>query len=177
METQVTLLKRQSCRAFTKKQISDEELNILLQAANSAPVSMENYDDVELCIIQNKEMIAEIEQTVASVMPAMGEHPAYEAPTIILINGKKENAEQAPLAWCNASCIAENIMLSATDLGLGSVYLYAVPFVLSQVSSIYEKLSIRDGFFPVVAVAIGNPQQEMNIRETSTDKINKKIFL
>lgn len=177
METQLTLLTRQSCRAFTENQITDEELNILLKSANSAPVSMGVYDDVELCIIQNKEKIAEIEQTVSCAIPSLGEHPVYNAPTIILINCKKEDAEKAPLAYCNASCIAENIMISATDLGLGSVYLYAVPCVLSQVDSFYEKLQIREGFFPAVAVAIGTPQHELDLKKARTDKIGEKIFL
>lgn len=177
METQSTLLNRHSCREFTEEQIKENELQTILQAANSAPVSLGNYDDVELCIIQNREMIEEIEQTVSTIMPSIGIHSAYKAPTLILINGKRETAEKEYLPYCNASCIAENIMLSATDFGLGSVYLYAVPFILSQIPQLCKKLEIRNDFFPVAAVAVGNPQHQPLLRETPFEKINKKIFL
>lgn len=177
METQSALLNRYSCRGFTEEQITESELNTLLQAANSAPVSLGNYDDVELCIIQNSQMIDEIEQTVSSAMPSMGAHSAYKAPTLILINCKREMAEKEYLPYCNASCIAENIMISATDLGLGSVYLYALPLVLSQVPRFYEKLKIQKDFFPVVAVAVGNPKQRKKLKENQPEKMNKKIFL
>lgn len=177
METQSALLNRYSCRTFTEEQITERELNTILQAANSAPISLGNYGNVELCVIQNREMINEIEQTVSSAVPSMGIHSAYKAPTLILINCKKETAEKAPLPYCNASCIAENIMICAADLGLGSVYLYAVPFVLSQVPQFYEKLEIQKDFFPVVAVAVGNPEQPKRDKENQPEKINKKIFL
>lgn len=176
MKTQSALLNRCSCREFTEEQIKENELEAILQAANAAPVSLGNYDDVELCIIQNADIIEEIEQTVSSILPSMGVHSTYKAPTLILINCKRETAEKEHLPYCNASCIAENIMISATDLGLGSVYLYAVPFVLSQVPHFYEKLEIQKDFFPVVAVAVGNPKKQPQLRESQSEKINKKIF-
>lgn len=177
METQSALLNRYSCREFTEEQITKSQLNTILQAADSAPVSLGNYSNVELCIIQNREIINEIEQTVSSAMPSMGVHPAYQAPTLILINCKKEMAEKEYLPYCNASCIAENIMISAADLGLGSVYLYAVPLVLSQVPQICERLEIPKNFFPVVAVAIGHPKQQKELQKNQSEKINKKVFL
>lgn len=176
METQSALLNRHSCREFTEEQITESELSSILRAADSAPVSLGSYDDVELCIIQNKGMIDEIEKTVSSVMPSMGLHSAYEAPTLILISCKREIGEKEYLPYCNASCIAENIMICAADLGLGSVYLYAVPLVLSQMPQFYDKLEIQKGFFPVVAVAVGNPKQQKKLKEHQFEKMSKKIF-
>lgn len=69
MKTQSVLLNRYSCRGFTEEQITESELSILLQAANSAPVSLRKYDNVELCIIQNSQMIDEIEQTTKRFLP------------------------------------------------------------------------------------------------------------
>lgn len=177
METQSTILNRHSCRQFTKQQITDEQLQTILQAANAAPVSLGNYDDVELCIIQNQEIIAKIEQTVSAIMPSMGTNPVYQAPTLILINGKKETGNTEHLPYCNASCIAENMMLMTTDLGLGSVYLYAVPLILSQIPQLCEELEIGNDFVPVVAVAIGNPKQTFPLKENQVEKIKKKLFL
>ena len=90
---------------------------------------------------------------------------------------KKEDAmELYPLAYCNASCIIENMMLASTDLKLGSVYLYAVPAVLGQLKNacpdLYRELNIKDGFFPVAMMAVGNSAAPFKDRDFVKDKIS-----
>ncbi|MBS5215141.1 MAG: nitroreductase family protein [Clostridiales bacterium] len=177
MEAKSVLKNRQTCRNFNNTQISDKELDYILKAGNSAPVSLGQYQKVELHVIQNKEILNNIEQLVYSVNPQTGKHPFYNAPTVILVSAKKEDAmELYPLAYCNASCIIENMMLASTDLKLGSVYLYAVPAVLGQLKNacpdLYRELNIKDGFFPVAMMAVGNSAAPFKDRDFVKDKIS-----
>lgn len=177
MEAKLVLKNRQTCRNFNETQVSQESLDYILKAGNSAPVSLGQYQNIELHVIQNKELLNKIEQIVYSIRPEMGKHPMYNAPTVILVSAKKEEAaETAPLAYCNASCIMENMMLASTDLELGSVYLYAVPAVLGQLENVYpelyEDLQIRNGFFPVAMMGIGEANVPLKKRELTTDKIS-----
>lgn len=177
METKFTLKNRQSCRNFNETQISDEALDYILKAGNSAPVSLGQYQNVQIHVIQDRELLNKIEQIVYSISPEAGQHPMYHAPTVILITAKKEEAmETYPLAYCNASCIIENMMLASTDLELGSVYLYAIPAVLSQLENaypeLYQDLKIKPGFFPVAMMAVGKSNTPLQNRELTTDKIS-----
>lgn len=176
METKLVLKNRQTCRNFKEVQLSTEELDYILEAGNVAPVSLGQYQNVEIHVIQNKGLLKKIEETVYFVRPETGKNPTYNAPTVILISAKKEEAELAPLAYCNASCIIENMMLATTDLGLGSVYLYAIPAVLGQIGGLYpdlyKALKIKDGFFPVAMMAVGTPNVSQKERELTKDRIS-----
>lgn len=177
MESKLVLKNRQTCRKFKEVQVSPESLDHILEAGNAAPVSLGQYQNVELHVIQEKELLNKIEQIVYSISPEMGKHPMYNAPTVILVSAKKEEAaEKAPLAYCNASCIIENMMLASTDLELGSVYLYAVPAVLGQLENVYpelyKELKIKNGFFPVAMMGVGEPNVPLKKRELTKEKIS-----
>ncbi len=177
MEAKSVLKNRQTCRNFSDTQVSDKELDYILKAGNAAPVSLGQYQKVELHVIQDKKILNKIEELVYSVNPQIGKHPFYNAPTVILVSAQKEvTPELYPLAYCNASCIIENMMLASTDLELGSVYLYAVPAVLGQLentcSDLYKELSIKDDFSPVAMMAVGNSATPLNAREFVKDKIS-----
>lgn len=181
MEAKLVLQNRQTCRNFKEVQVSPESLDYILKAGNSAPVSLGQYQNFELHVIQDKELLNEIEQIVYSINPGMGKHPMYNAPTVILVSAKKEEAaETAPLAYCNASCIIENMMLAATDLELGSVYLYAVPAVLGQLENVYpdlyKRLKIRNGFFPVAMMGVGESNVPLKKRELTKNKISTEYI-
>ena len=155
METIESMRLRYSCRDYKKQQISKEELEILLKAANVAPVALGNYNDVAITVIQNEEVIQEISNEAARVMSGLGSNPVYSAPTLLMISAMKGSEMPESVSYCNASCIAENIMLAATDIGLASTYLLAVSVVIQHNKSICEKLGIPEDFMPITTVATG----------------------
>ena len=165
-----TIAKRQSCRKYKEEQISDQELEIIVQAANASPVSMGDFKDVKLTVIQNKELIQKLEANAYNIMAGIGAQATYGAPTIIVINGKKEEGMKAGIPYCNASCVAENIMLAATELGLGSVYLLAVPLTMQYNLELCKEAMVPEGYAPMVVVAVGKPVEELKPRELTTDK-------
>ena len=62
--------------------------------------------------------------------------------------------------YLNAGCMAENITLAATALGLGSVLLAAPVRALLQCSQLLAQLELREQFQPAIAVAVGYQSSE-----------------
>lgn len=169
MEFMNVIKNRQSCRAFTGEMVTESELNQIIQAGNSAPVANGIYEDVQLTVIQDKELLAKLEENAHNAMPGVPEHPLYGLSTVIAISCKKE--ENTAMAWANASAIAENMLLTATSLGLGSIYLMAVPFTAQFNPELCKEMKVQDGFAPYVMVGIGKPQNEFEEREFTSDRI------
>lgn len=168
MNTFETIAKRHSCRSFKNEQITDKELETILQAANASPVGMGDFNAVKLTVVQNKNLISKIENVTYQAMNAVGQHAAYEAPTLIIVSAKKD---ETGVPYCNASCIMQNMMLASTALGLGSVYIMSIPMVIESNHELCKELMIPDGFFPVSIMAVGKPKDELKAREMTVSKI------
>ena len=159
MNTFDAITSRYACRKYTDEQLTPEQLDALLSAANAAPVGMGDYSGYEVIVVQDEEIRKAIDAGTAHAMPVMGDHPTYEAPTLIFVCVKPDpQFEMIP--YCGASCIAENIMIQATDLGLASVYIMAVPTVLQSKPELLEKLLLGEGFIPVILVSVGHAAKE-----------------
>lgn len=172
MEFLNVIKNRQSCRAFADEQVTEEQLRQIIEAANAAPVGMGEYDKVHLSVIQNNDLIAKLEANAHNAIPAIPEHPMYGLTTAIAINCKNE--DNPSMAFANASCIAENMMLAATDLGLGSIYIMAVPAAAQYNTELCHELKVPDGFAPHVIVGVGNlrTRRKSVISQPSVSKLN-----
>ncbi|MGT2923967.1 nitroreductase family protein [Streptococcus caviae] len=164
MNTMEAITSRYACRKFTKTQLTDAETQALIQAANAAPAGMGDYSGLKLTVVQSQENLEAIEAAAAHGMPRMGDHPTYQAPTLMILSAKIN--EQVPMiSHCNVSAAAENIMLAATDMGLASVFIMSVPAVIQDKQELLEKLNIRDGFKPLVIVAVGHAESQMTVEK------------
>ena len=159
MDAREAILTRYACRQYSDEQITEEQLKALIEAANAAPVGMGDYSGYELIVVQDEEIRKAIDGGTAHAMPVMGDHPTYEAPTLMFIC-VKPNEQFGMIPYCGASCIAENIMIQATALGLASVYIMAVPTVMQGKPELLEKLEMSEGFIPVVLVSVGKAKNE-----------------
>lgn len=169
MEFIDVITNRHSCRAFTGEKISETELKTILQAANAAPVGMGNYADVKLTVIENKELLEKLEAHTCKAIPGMTPNPIYGAATVIAIHCKKE--ESPAMAMANASTIAENMLLTATDLGLGSIYLMAVPGAAQYSPELCAEMKVPEGFAPYVMVGVGKAKAEPQERQLTLEHI------
>ncbi len=164
MNTSVAIQGRYACRKYSSEQITEQELKSLLDAANAAPVAMGDYSGYEVIVVQDEETRHAIEVGTAHAMPVMGDHPTYEAPTLIFICVKPDS-QFTMIPYCGASCIAENIMIEATDLGLASVYIMAVPTAMQQKPEVMANLPISEGFIPVILVSVGHATEEHQVEK------------
>ena len=60
MEFENVLQLRQSARKYLPKQISDEQLQTLFEAANRAPVGSKLYRDIHITVVQNQEILLKL---------------------------------------------------------------------------------------------------------------------
>lgn len=147
-----TIATRKSTRVYTGKQISDEVLNAILAAGCAAPVGMGMYDSLHLTVIQDKEILKNISAGVAKAMN-MDSDPLYGAPTIVLVSSKEPIAPGVD--YTNAGAVIQNMLLAATDKGIGSVLIWGTALAVGAVDELRKALAIPDGFNPVCSAALG----------------------
>lgn len=144
MELFEVINKRFSNRKFLERQINNEDLNKILKAGMQAPVGRGKYEDMHITVIQNKDLLDEINKLAdRSVF--------YNAPTLVIISAKDDGHG---LDRENSACVAMNMLLAATDLGLGSIYLNLVISLIKD-SDVLNKLNLPLGFVPIVGVGLG----------------------
>ena len=116
---------RRSVRAYTEQQISQEDLNAILEAATYAPSGM-NYQTWHFTAIQNEPRLQERghSQTYCCY---------YHAPTLVIVSNE-------PTQWWAAmdcACAMQNIFLAAKSLGIGSCW-------INQLGQTYDDPEVRD---------------------------------
>ena len=127
MDTFEAILNRHSVRSYKKEQITDKALEAILEAGKSGP----GGGAYHLSVIQKPELIKEINDITKAAMLAgggfgqqraslPGYEPVYGAPTLILLSAGDPNG------IANTSCSAENMLVAAAALGLGSCYLMSI---------------------------------------------------
>ena len=128
MELEECIQSRRSVRNYQDKPVPEEDIQKLLKAGAMAP-SARNLQPVRYILITNKEKIRELSGKVKEALMPLGEKYGkrakseedlifYGAPLLILLVGDKEK-------WTKNDCAlaAENMMLQAHELGLGSCYI------------------------------------------------------
>lgn len=164
-ETMQTILARRAIRSYENRQISDEERDIILKAATYAPSAM-GLQQWHFTVIQRKEMIDEMANGVREEMlkrelpPALkerlespGYHSLYNAPTVIVISGSGE----ARFAMADCAAAAQNILLAAESLGLGSCFtaMNAEYFKIPSGQAFAERVGIPADYSPLYVIALG----------------------
>lgn len=154
---------RQSVRAFKSQQISDAQLQAILDAAYNAPVGMGKFENFRLIVVQNADVIAKLEACGAAVVGEKDFHPSYGAPTLIYVCESTEDADL--LTGANVGCIVENMLLAAVDQGLGGCYLMGMVQIPKDSPEPAKLLNVPEGFRPVSAVAVGYPVEPVSERQ------------
>ena len=153
MDVKEALLARRSIRSFTDEPVKKEEIQDLLHAAMSGPSAV-NRCPWEFYVVTNKEKIAELNKVG---------YAKYSSPLMIVIAG---NAFRfLPLGakdyWVeDASAAAENILLQATELGLGGCWCGVHPGKLRE-KQVRKILSLPFNIVPFAIIILGHPKGEV----------------
>ena len=117
---------RKSTRQFTDAQISADDLQQILFAANAAPVGSNKYKDVHLTIVRNRGVLDKLSEAALkrfedkeTMRKIVGDIPGpetrrtvtdpfYAAPLVIFISHRKQDL-QPGIEYSNAACIASNV--------------------------------------------------------------------
>ena len=158
MELKDVLLKRRSIRKFMDQKVSDELINELLHAGMSGPSAC-NRQPWEFYVIKNEEMLVKIRRT--------SRFTNMEAPLAIIICGNLDKAlpDSMKEYWIHdCSAATENILLRATDLGLGAVWCGIYPQERAA-DRVKEFLNLGDNLVPLSQIWIGYPDEQRTPRD------------
>ena len=130
-ETLNTILTRRSTRKFLNKEIPEEDLQQIIQAALHAPSGM-GRQSWQFTLVKNREKI----QTLAAAIERILDRPGYDMyrPQVLLI---PSNKKESPYGREDDACALENIFLAAHSMGIGSVW-------INQLQGICDQPEIRE---------------------------------
>ncbi len=151
MDALQVIMARRSIRSYSNVPVSDEAVETLLRAAMHAP-SAGNQQPWHFVVIRDR----------ATMERIMAVHPyakmLAEAPVAILVCGD-ENIEDFKGYWVlDCSAATENILLAATAMGLGSVWLGIYPRH-ERVDEIRKIVGLPHNITPLALVPIGYPNE------------------
>lgn len=118
-ETLQDLKTRRSCRKYKPEQITNEELDQILEAGTWAPTGMGMQSPI-MVVVQDQETIQELSQLNANVIGKSGMDPFYGAPTIVIVLADKNCVTYLQ----DGSLVLGNLMNAAHALKLGSCWVH-----------------------------------------------------
>ena len=147
---------RRSYRSYKSEQITDEQLNAVLEAGTYAPTSR-GLQSPFIVAIQNDELKARLAQMNAEVMEVTF-NPYYDAPTYVLVFVPAD----APNGIQDASLVMENMMLAAHAQGLGSCWIHRERemFATEEGKELMKQWGLPEGLVGIAALALGYPEGE-----------------
>ena len=171
MNLMEALYARRSVRAYTDEPVSREALETMIAAAVQAPTGM-NLQPWAFGVIQGAEKLRDYsDRTKTYLLNNLDKFPMldryrdffaspesnlfHDASALIAVFAKPGGA--TPESDCTMA--AQNIMLTATDMGLGSCWIGFFTFLLNQ-SEIKEELGIPEEYRIIAPIIIGHPKQK-----------------
>ncbi len=149
-----TIFARRSIRAYTPEPVSEKNIQTLLKAAMAAP-SASNRKPWQFIVVTEREMLDALAEAHAHGKML------FEAPLCISVCGDLTEMERYWVQDCSAA--TENLLLAATALGLGAVWLGVYPRD-ERVAAVRPVLGLPDHITPLNLVSIGHPAEEKEPR-------------
>ena len=142
------LKKRRSIRRYTDQAVTDEQIRQLLEAAMAAP-SASNIQPWEFVVVRDPELKRQLAKTHTwSYMCA-------DAPVVFVVCGD----ERASRHWVeDTSAATENLLLAATALGLGAVWVAMYPH-RDREAYVRQVLSLPEEIRILCLVPVGYPAE------------------
>ncbi len=162
MEFTKVLYTRKSCRAYQDLPVSDAELKTVLAAGNTAPVGLGAFGTLHITVIRNKAFIQALSRATCEFMKRDGD-PMYNTPVLILVSSTP--GTPPTIEFQNTAAVIENMLLAATDLGLGSVYIMGAVAALRTKPELMARLDLPEGHVPIAGLALGHPLDPLTRRE------------
>jgi len=148
------IFNRRSIRKFEDRPVEKEKIDKLLRAAMQAP-SAANQQPWEFIVVENKENLKTLSLTTPYSKPV-----ADSAVTFVLL--ANSNNFKVPTGWQqDMGAATENILLEATYLGLGAVWLgvATADVAIDYIKNLYD---LPENIKPFAMIAIGYPDGQKN---------------
>ncbi|BFL49072.1 nitroreductase family protein [Lactonifactor longoviformis] len=178
MEIKKIIHERKSPLSFISQNVEQEKITAIVESGNFAPI----YGSINFTVIENQNLLNLIKATTISIFKNMGGDfakaasnpsydPLYGAPIAIVLSALNGNDSQG-FNMANVSCAAQNMILMATDMGIGSRYVMA-PVMALLSSDILSQLNIPEDYVPLCMVLLGHTNENILVeRSHETTNIN-----
>ena len=168
---------RRSVRAYKDTPVEHEKLEFLAKCGVLAPSAM-NKQEWEVRIVENKEWIDGATAAYLKAVEGTDKAKYMLTPTFknIFRNGSAVIFVGAPdglFSGENVGCMAENIMLAATELGLGTCFLGSVQMMFAEpaMAEYLQSLGFSEGYKLRYALAVGYPDEAPEAKPRDMSKI------
>jgi len=109
---------RYSCHSFDSYPVSDDKLEMILEAGRLAP-SAKNLQPTRIWVVRSEEALARLREV----------HPCYGAPVVLIVGCRNEEAwiresDGVNAAKTDAAIVLTHLMLTATDVGLANMWVW-----------------------------------------------------
>ncbi len=162
METLECIAKRASIRKYAKKAMKDDDIKAILRAGMEAPSAM-GRRPYELIVNTENDFWKEFveEKPTCEIM-------RNAALTVVVLGDANKNPTEEYLIE-DCSCLAENMLLAATDLGYGSLWA-GVKRGGDFAKKITDYFHLPAGLVPIAVLLFGVPEE----RKTQPDRFDEK---
>lgn len=166
MNTFEAIRARKSVRTYQDKPVEIEKITAVVEAGNMAagtPMAGRAYFHV----ISSPEILRQVASGTKAVMQQSGVemlvklssdpsyNPLYNAPVAVVISVERANDPNTQsMATANAACAGENMLLAATELGLGSCYLMS-PTMAFNIPEVRAAVKLPESVQPVALIIFG----------------------
>ncbi len=147
------ILQRKSVRIYTDAPVSKEELDTLMKVAMAAPSAKNMQPWAFIGLTDRKKM-----DSLAEGLPFA--KMLFHAPAAIVVCGdlsKVFPASSGELWVQDCSAAAENILLAATAMGLGSVWTALYPYP-ERYGLAQRVLALPNNIVPLCLIPVGHPK-------------------
>jgi nitroreductase len=149
-----TIFDRRSIRKYTAEPVSEADIKTLLEAAMAAP-SAANRKPWHFIVVTERQTLDKLAEA----------HPhgkmLFEATLCIAVCGDLTTSERFWVQDCSAA--TENLLLAATALSLGAVWLGVYPRE-DRIAAVRQVLGIPETIAPLNLISIGHPAEEKEPR-------------
>lgn len=163
MDAIEAIYKRRSIRKYLDKKVDEEMILTLLKTATAAPTAA-NCQPWEFIVIDNDEKLFKLMEKLV--------FGRYNAPLAIVVFGNMKLAFKGPgkEMWVqDCSAAIENILIAATSMGLGTVWIGLYP-IESNMNPVKKLFNIPEHVTPLGIVYVGYPAEEKESRSRLDEK-------
>jgi nitroreductase len=152
------IFSRRSIRKYQDKEVGDQVINDLLEAAMAAPSAVKK-DPWHFIVIRQRQTL----DKMVAFMPNAQMLKQATAAFVVCGDITKAHDQQESYMLQDLSAAVENILLGANAMGIGTCWLGVHPRT-DRMNNIRKLFKLPDNIIPMCGIAIGWPAEELKAR-------------
>ncbi len=168
-----TIMTRRSVRQYKPEAVEREKMEIIVECGINAPSAM-NRQPWEVRVVDNPDFINGVTELYKKANPQATSDPTFRnmfrnAPTVVFI-GRDTKSESALF---DCGLLAENMMISAWSMGIGSCCLGGPVRLMTnpEAAEYLKKLNLSEGYELLYCIGFGYPDEEPDAKPRETSKV------